>query len=172
MCPATAPNSSMLSPQEQAFIEKNGLQYEKTYGLPRIAGRIVGLLMVSPKPISIQEIRKTLQFSHGSVSTNLRLLGMMSLVDKVTLPGDRCDYYQFSPAAWDEILKRRMENLHDLSNLAHQALEDLNPQGVVRDRFEEMLVWITLANQKYNEMVEEWSSRDRGTLISSNRPAG
>ena len=97
MAPESVPNPFVLSSQEKAFIEKNGLHYEKTHDLPRIAGRIIGLLMVSAHPITINEIRKTLQFSHGSISTNLRLLGMMGLVEKVTFPGDRCDYYQFSP---------------------------------------------------------------------------
>lgn len=144
-----------LNPQEQIFIEKNGLHYEKNCALPRISGRIVGLLMVMPQPITIAEIGKTLQISHGSVSTNLRLVVMQGLVEKVTLPGNRCDHYQFSSKSWVEILKQKQESIHDLRSLAYAAFKDLEPTGVVKTRFEEMTSWTSLVEQKYNEMLEE-----------------
>jgi len=153
---AQSERSNGLSEKELAFIEKNGQHYEKTYGIARIGGRILGLLMIKANPITIEEIGTTLGASHGSISTNLRLLTVMGLVEKATYPGDRCDYYQFSSNAWDEILNKRLKCILELRDLADGALADLDSQGIVRRRFEEMAGWIDLVEGKYREMLAEW----------------
>jgi DNA-binding transcriptional regulator GbsR (MarR family) len=153
---AQSNRSHTLSEKELSFIEKNGQHYEKTYGIARIGGRILGLLMIQATPITIEEIGSTLGVSHGSISTNLRLLTLMGLVEKVTFPGDRCDYYQFSPDAWEEILNKRLKCILELRNLAYGALADLDPLGVVCQRFEEMASWADLAARKYHELLAEW----------------
>ncbi len=149
-----------LTPQEQAFIEKNGLFYEKMHSLPRIGGRIVGLLMVLPTPATLDEIAATLQVSHGSASTNLRLLILFGLAEKVSLPGDRRDYYQFASRAWEEILLRQQEGFQELREMAYKALEEIELQDGVRERFEEMAAWTELVLGKFNETLETWRGGD------------
>jgi len=149
-----------LNQQQLSFIEKNGLHLEQSCGVPRISGRIVGLLMVLSRPITIAEICKALHVSHGSVSTNLRLITMMSLAKKVTLTGVRFDYYQFSSQGWVEIIKQKMANAQSLQNLASETIEALEPSGIVKTRFEEMVIWSSIVDQKYNEILEEWRNRN------------
>ena len=55
------------------FIERMGLALESD-GLPRIAGRIFGLLLVSEDARSLDDLAAELRVSKGSVSTNARLL--------------------------------------------------------------------------------------------------
>lgn len=55
------------------FIEKLGVYYED-YGIPRIGGRILGLMLVSGQPLTAEQIATHLKVSRGSVSTNVRLL--------------------------------------------------------------------------------------------------
>ena len=86
------------------FIENMGLHYED-YDLPRIAGRIVGLLLVSQQPISSEEMAEALQVSRSSISTNLRTLLLAELVEKVSLTGERVDYYTISPETWQKSLE-------------------------------------------------------------------
>ncbi|MFP3334732.1 hypothetical protein SB761_28985, partial [Pseudomonas sp. SIMBA_064] len=74
------------------FIEEIGLDYERQ-NLPRVAGRIMGLLMVTNGPLSSQQIASTLQISLGAVSTNVNLLIQVGIVEKKTLIGDRMNYY-------------------------------------------------------------------------------
>ena len=49
-------------------------------GLPRIAGRIFGLLLVSEDARSLDDLAAELRVSKGSVSTNARLLEQRGLV--------------------------------------------------------------------------------------------
>ena len=71
---APSERSNQLSEKELAFIEKNGQHYEKTYGIARIGGRILGLLMIMDRPQPIEGIGRTLGVSHGSISANLNWL--------------------------------------------------------------------------------------------------
>lgn len=55
------------------FVESMGLTLESD-GLPRIAGRIFGWLLVSEEAQSLDDLAAELRVSKGSVSTNTRLL--------------------------------------------------------------------------------------------------
>lgn len=148
-----------LSPKQLAFIEKFAQHYERVYGIPRIGGRIWAFLLISETPRTINDLCAALHASHGSISTNLRLLMMLGLVQKFTLAGQRSDTYRFSTHAWDETLQKRLESIQQLGRMAQQAVDDLQPQGVVRQRFDEMLTWIGMATEKYHQLLEEWDKR-------------
>src|SRR5690349_5908934 len=100
----------------QWFIEQMGLSAE-TGGLPRIAGRLFGLLLLSPGPRSLDEIAAALGVSKGSVSTDARLLLRHGWLRRVSRPGDRRDYYEMAPDCFGGIVAYRLsrwEALHDL----------------------------------------------------------
>ena len=75
------------------FVERMGLALEAD-GLPRIAGRIFGLLLVSEEPRSLDELAAELRVSKASVSTNARLLEHRGVLEQVSRPADRRDYYR------------------------------------------------------------------------------
>jgi DNA-binding transcriptional regulator GbsR (MarR family) len=70
----------------EQFIERVGL-IAQVDGLPRIAGRIMGLLVIYGGPFSFAEIAKRLQVSRGSISTNRRLLENLGVIERVARPG-------------------------------------------------------------------------------------
>ena len=65
--------------------------YFESYGIPRIGGRILGLLLVADEPLSADSIASVLRVSCASVSTNFKLLLTSSLAEKVTFAGDRAN---------------------------------------------------------------------------------
>src|SRR5271157_5308726 len=83
-----------LSPELINFIESMG-RYFESYGIPRIGGRILGLLLVTHEPLSAEDIATILKVSRGSVSTNFQLLLTSALAEKVTFQGDRTTYFAF-----------------------------------------------------------------------------
>ncbi|MCG8352640.1 MAG: MarR family transcriptional regulator, partial [Chloroflexales bacterium] len=100
----------VLTAEVSHFIENMGLYYENQ-GVPRIGGRILGLLLMTVQQLSAEHIAATLAVSRSSVSTNIRLLLASGLVEKVAFPGDRRDYYRFAPSAWERAIMLRMENV-------------------------------------------------------------
>lgn len=72
------------------FVERMGMALEAD-GLPRIAGRIFGLLLVSEDCRSLNELAAELHVSKASVSTNARLLEQRGVLERDSRPSDRRD---------------------------------------------------------------------------------
>ena len=62
-----------MQARRERFIERMGMAFE-TDGATRIMGRIFGLLLLSGKPVALDEIAESLGVSRASVSTDARKL--------------------------------------------------------------------------------------------------
>ncbi len=109
------------------FVEQLGLIGEAD-GLPRIAGRILGLLVIYGGPLSFAEIAQRLQVSRGSVSTNTRLLEHFGVIERVARPGERQDYFSLAPDPYF----RLMSGLSDRKRRA-QAIVDKTKDALPPD---------------------------------------
>jgi len=140
------------------FIENMGLHYE-AYDVPRIGGRILGLLMVNSNPLASEEMSEILQVSRSSISTNLRTLQMAGLVEQVSVPGDRRDYFVFSEDAWLRILEMRLEQVLAMKEAAEEGLESLSENHPSQKQIQEMLQWAEMVQNSYASMSKQWQSR-------------
>lgn len=87
------------------FIEKIGL-ITQAEGLPRIAGRVFGLLIFDGDVVSFGDLATRLQVSRGSISSSIRLLEERGLVKRIAKPGDRQDYFQLAPDPYVTMLEQ------------------------------------------------------------------
>jgi DNA-binding transcriptional regulator GbsR (MarR family) len=140
------------------FIENIGLHFEE-YGVPRIGGRILGLLLASSRPVSSEEMAEVLEVSRSSVSTNLRTLLMTGLADRISLPGERSDYYVFSDEAWETTLEIRLDGIESLREMAENGLQGMPDQHPARNRLEWILTWTDMVGRAYEQLIKEWQSR-------------
>lgn len=116
-----------------AFIERAGLLWEKD-GLPRIAGRIFGLTLISPGPCSIDDIAESLAVSKASVSNDARLLEHMGMVERVSLPGDRKVYYQITSQSLERSLEARVQRVREFQDLLQMGMQLPIRRAEVRER--------------------------------------
>jgi DNA-binding transcriptional regulator GbsR (MarR family) len=86
------------------FIEKTGL-ISQAEGLPRIAGRVFGLLIFDGDVVSFGDLATSLQVSRASISTSIRLLEERGLVKRVSKPGERQDYFQLATNPYATMLR-------------------------------------------------------------------
>ncbi|MEN4011439.1 MAG: hypothetical protein AB1453_14375 [Chloroflexota bacterium] len=139
------------------FIENMGLHFEE-YGIPRIGGKILGLLLVSSRAVSPEEMAEILQVSRSSISTNLRTLQIAGLAERVSLPGERSDYYNFSDDAWENSLEMRLESIQNLREMAEEGVQGLEEHHPARQRMGEIMGWTALLQHAYQKVLEEWKS--------------
>lgn len=92
------------------FVESMGLLWE-TEGLPRIAGRIFGYLLMQPDSSSLDDLAAGLAVSKASISTDARRLEQLGLIQLVSRPGDRRDYYVIDEDAPAKGLEMRLRSL-------------------------------------------------------------
>lgn len=75
------------------FIEQMGL-FVQSEGAPRIAGQILGYLIVEGAPRTLTQMAEALKVSKASASTNARLLELKGAVRRTSPVGQRGDAYQ------------------------------------------------------------------------------
>jgi DNA-binding transcriptional regulator GbsR (MarR family) len=106
----------------QQAVERMCLRFEED-GLPRIAGRLLGTLMLSPRALSLDELSETVQASKASVSTNCRLLERLGTVERATRPGDRRDFYRVADDLHERLLAKRLSQLEAMRALLAEVVE-------------------------------------------------
>ena len=89
------------------FADRIGRMFEAD-GLPPIAGRIVGLLLLRDDACSLDEVALELRVSKASVSTNARLLAQQGVLERSSRDGDRRDYYQVVPDLFPRMMTQRL----------------------------------------------------------------
>jgi predicted transcriptional regulator len=147
-----------LSPELINFIESMG-RYFESYGIPRIGGRILGLLLVAHEPLSAEDIATILKVSRGSVSTNFQLLLTSALAEKVTFPGDRTTYFAFPAEAWEKAMMVELDGIAYLKKLAQQGLTALPSGDPARERLEKTIEWTDLVRGVYQKALNQWRIR-------------
>jgi DNA-binding transcriptional regulator GbsR (MarR family) len=111
------PNKDVkLEPADEAFVERVGRFFEGD-AAPRTSGRLLGLLLLAPGELSIDEMAERLRVSRASVSTNARQLETFGVVERVSHLGDRRDFYRIAPDLERTLLRHRMERLARVGEL-------------------------------------------------------
>jgi DNA-binding transcriptional regulator GbsR (MarR family) len=156
--------------KKQRFVEEVGIVFEQT-GLPRMAGRIFGWLLVADPPHQcMDELAEALMASKGSISTITRHLIQISLIERLSLPGIRHDYFRIHNNAWRCMVGRGLEDeIKMFRQLAEHGMELLpDKASLARHRLEEMHAWYTFLEREFPALLERWEQeRKKGELTTS-----
>lgn len=162
-----SPRTVQPRPPITRFIETLGAMWERN-GLPPGAGRIFGLLLVAGRPLTGADLAGALQISRSSVSTDVRGLLALGVVDRTRVPGHRAGYYVFSPHAWEHVLASRGAEARRYRDLAEQTLRELAAGHPGRKHLEELREWAEIFIRALDRMRAEWASR-RGRVGAGRR---
>lgn len=98
------------------MVEASGRLFQ-LLGLPRSTGQIYGLLYLSPRPLSLDDLCELLSISKGSASTGTRHLSSWGAIKQIWVPGDRRDHFeavgdlsQLIRASYSEFVKPRLNS--------------------------------------------------------------
>ena len=150
------PEPQRITAAAQTFVEGVGVYFER-FALPRIGGRLLGLLLVIDKPLSLDDLASILSVSRASVSTNMRLIQAIGLAELVTRPGDRRDYYQFTHDAWERSMLIDMESIQTLRQLADRGLEAIaTSENTAREHLDNLIRFCDLALEERRATLERW----------------
>lgn len=117
-----------------AYVEDVALFLEQQ-GLPRIAGRIVGLLLICDPPHrTAAQMAEELGASKGSISTMTRLLLEAGTIEKVAIPGERATHYVLSEHSLEHKLERQVQRMMGFLPLAERGLKLLEKAPENRKR--------------------------------------
>jgi len=142
------------------FIEDTGDLLDD-HGLPHMAGRIVGALLVCDPPyLSHDELADQLQASRGSISMATQLLLRGNIVERVSLPGHRRHYYRLRDGLWRDLLSMHPEHLQNHLDLVDKGLELLRDEPIeAKMRLIELQVLSQFILEILPEFTERWERR-------------
>ncbi|MFN5168783.1 MAG: GbsR/MarR family transcriptional regulator [Cyclobacteriaceae bacterium] len=71
-----------------------------SWGLNKTMAQIHALLMISTRPLSTEEIMQELNISRGNANMNIRALLDWGIVDRISVPGERREYFKSEKDIW------------------------------------------------------------------------
>lgn len=140
------------------FVEKMGLLFEAD-GMPRIAGRIFGELLLAEEPLCLDALAERLRMSKASASTNARLLERLGALERAAVPGDRRDFYRVAAEMPERMLAIRLERVEKLRTLVAEGV-CAAPSPEICERLREIEAFHEAVLDTLGDMLEERRSAD------------
>jgi DNA-binding transcriptional regulator GbsR (MarR family) len=152
-----------LNDRIKQFIEKTGLMFERM-GATRTAGRMMGLLLVADRPLSLAEMAELLQLSKASLSTNARLAEQSHMIQRVSIPGDRRDYYEILPDSFESMLALRIQAIDGFVGLTDEGLAAIDGiNTAAHARLETMKQFYQFFKNELKVSLDRWREISGGT---------
>ncbi|WP_063046177.1 GbsR/MarR family transcriptional regulator [Nocardia pseudovaccinii] len=127
------------------------------YGLPPIAGRILGWLMIcDPAEQSAEAIASAIGASRVSLTTNMRMLSDAGFVRRRTKPGERTNFFRIDDDAWDTAVHRRVASLAAFRDVTAAGVELAGADSPRARR-------LRAAHDAYDWMAERLTAEPRPT---------
>jgi DNA-binding transcriptional regulator GbsR (MarR family) len=146
--------------EEMHFIEDIGLFFEQM-GMPRMAGRILGALLIADPPAqSITELTDRLKASKSAISIMARLLVERGLIERVASPVPRRDYYRFKPGGWIIYMRQWLELMSALHQLTERGMELMSGKPeALKGRLQEAHDLFSTIELEFPTLLDEISER-------------
>lgn len=150
-----------LTDGEKSFIEETGIVFEQT-GLTRMSGRMFGWLLISDPPYqSASELAEVLMASKGSISTTVRLLIQMEIVERYVIPGERHDHFRLKEDALLMVIRHGLEDeVKMFRSLAERGLKLMEKEPPARKQWlEEMHNRYAYLEEAVKSLVNEYNKK-------------
>jgi DNA-binding transcriptional regulator GbsR (MarR family) len=125
-------DTSRLSPTLRAVNDSmlEGLgQLADYFGYNKVMGKMYGALLLSPTPMSLDDLMVHLDVSKASVSMNMRMLENMGIVREAWVRGDRRKYYEAESDLWviltNVLGSRELRDVNQALNVLEANISEL-----------------------------------------------
>jgi Predicted transcriptional regulators len=162
--PALKPSAIRRKPDSRTsvaldeFVERLALSLESD-GLPRIAGRIFALLLLCEQAMSLDAITLSIGASKASASVNTRLLEQRGLIERVSLQGDRRDYYRSVPDLFVRTMEQRLARWQRFHEIVDDGIEGLEVSPTIRARLRNFKTEYESVNEVLKAALERCQHR-------------
>lgn len=154
----------MTKPELENEIINAYAQAYAALGYSSLMGKIVALLIISPRALSLDELSERLEMSKGPVSQISRRLVEHKLIEKVWVPGDRKDYYRATEDIFGQAFRNYMKSMMYNRQIAEKFLDVSALSGdpdvqFIHERMTEMQEFYTTMHQFNNEFLSHWREK-------------
>ena len=139
-----------MTDEQSTFVERMGVLATQA-GIPRMAGRLWGwLLICEPPEQNAAELAEALEASRGSISSSTRLLTTVGIIHRSTRRGDRREYFSIPPGAVRTLMDRAQQQLRADREVTEAGL------ALIADRSAESQARLRDLHDMYAFFEAEW----------------
>lgn len=150
----------------ELFIERNAIQAE-TGGLPRIAGRLIGIFLLDGGPISFAELAERMQASRASVSTNTRLLERLGIIERVAMRGERQDFFSLRANPFLIVLEQSIADCQRFTTYVDELLAASPLPADATARLQQAQDFHAVTAQTLQELLAKLAERQKQTAAQA-----
>jgi DNA-binding transcriptional regulator GbsR (MarR family) len=121
------------------IIDDIGSGYAK-FGHSQLLGRVVGLLICEPEPITIDQMCKILHITKSPVNQICRRLEDLKLIRKVWVKGKRKYHYEIVPDVYLQAVVNQMSQYEDNLEMINENLKLLLKQYICENENEKLKI--------------------------------
>ena len=137
--------------------EKLALTLSAGGGMQRSTARVLtALLYTEQDTMTAADLCAELSISSGAVSTAIKHLMPVGLIERVPAPGSRRDHYRFRAGAWAALMSQQNTMLATMRDSAQEGIDATGPDTVTARRLHEMQDFYTFMLNELVPLIERW----------------
>ncbi|SCL69681.1 MarR family protein [Micromonospora peucetia] len=128
-------------------------------GRQRMTARVLAaLLFTEQDTLTAGEITELLIISSGSVSTALKSLTSVGLIEKVPAPGSRREHFRFREGAWATLMSEQNQLVRVMREAAEQGIAATGEDSVAGRRLGEMRDFYDYLWRELPALIDQWKA--------------
>jgi DNA-binding transcriptional regulator GbsR (MarR family) len=133
-------------------------------GMQRMTARVMcALLFAEQETVTAGELAEWLTISPGTVSTAIKSLTTVGLIERVPAPGSRREHFRFRDGAWAVLLSSQNELIKVMQEAANEGIKMVGEGGIAGRRLAEMRDFYTYLMAELPAVIDRWHARDHQT---------
>ena len=154
---------------KEKFIETWG-NLGSQWGVNKSIAQIQALLLITPTPLSTEDIMKELKISRGNVNMSIRQLLDWGIIYKKAVAGDRKEYFIAEKDVWKWSLKigkvRKQRELNPVLDLLHEiAAEKDTGKSKEEMEFSKQIKELNAFTQQISKLADKLFLSPQGELL-------
>ena len=154
---------------KQQFIETWGTLGSQ-WGVNKSIAQIHALLLISPSPLTTDDIMEELQISRGNANMSIRQLLDWGIVYKKSIAGDRKEYFIAEKDVWKWALKignvRKQRELNPVLDLLKDIAENKEPAKTEEEKeFAKQIKELNAFTQQIGNLADKLFLSPKGELL-------
>jgi DNA-binding transcriptional regulator GbsR (MarR family) len=141
-----------------------------SWGVNRTMAQIHALLLISPGPLSADDIMEELKISRGNANMNLRALIDWGLVFKNLKPGERKEFFVAEKDMWtvvkNIIIQRKKKELEPMIKILEE-LSEVEATDEAGEEFRRVIKDIKLFSNKADSMLDTLVKSDSNWFVGT-----
>ncbi|WP_328773036.1 GbsR/MarR family transcriptional regulator [Streptomyces sp. NBC_00286] len=126
-------------------------------GMQKTTARVMtALLYTEQETMTAADLCEELSISSGAVSTAVKQLIPIGMIERVPAPGSRRDHYRFREHAWATLMGNQNTMLAVMGDAATEGLKAADENSAVGQRMREMQDFYAFMQREMAALIDRW----------------